>query len=121
MLTTAELAAWLDRYGAAWEGLDPDTAAALFTTDARYHESPYAEPFQGAQGVREYWARVTADQMDVVFSYEVVGIAGEVGMTTWNSKLTAVSSGARVELDGVFLLEFEGEECSRLREWWHVR
>jgi ketosteroid isomerase-like protein len=116
-----DLSAWLDRYGAAWEGLDADAAAELFTADARYYETPYAEPFLGQDGVRDYWAGVTADQSHVEFTYQVVGVAGDTGVARWNTKLTAISSGARVELDGVFLLEFEGTRCRLLREWWHVR
>jgi hypothetical protein len=122
MPTTSELTDWLDRYKIAWEQLDAEAAAALFTPEARYHETPYSDPFLGADGVRDYWSRVTADQADVIFTHEVLGVTGETGVATWNAKLTSVSSGARVELDGVFLLQFASDgRCELLREWWHVR
>ncbi|HEY8521117.1 MAG TPA: nuclear transport factor 2 family protein [Gammaproteobacteria bacterium] len=121
-LTAADVTRWLARYEAAWEGRDPDAAAALFTPDALYHETPYAEPFRGPDGVRDYWARVTADQRDVDFSFEVVAVAGRTGVARWHAAFELASSGAPVELDGVFLLEFASNDRVRvLREWWHAR
>ncbi len=120
-LTHAALENWLNRYGAAWERRDADAAGALFTEDARYHENPYAEPFEGAVGVREYWENVTADQGEIDFTYEIVGVAEGTGIARWNSKFVVASTGAPLELDGVFLLEFEEDKCRVLREWWHIR
>lgn len=117
-----ELEQWLTRYGEAWENRDADKVGDLFAANAVYYETPYAEPFRGRKGVRDYWSSVTADQRDVSFRSEVVGIAGDTGVARWNAKFKLASSGASVELDGVFLLEFDGSGlCTSLREWWHAR
>ena len=50
------LETWLRAYGRAWETLDPDAAASLFTEDARYYETPWGAPALGRTGVRAYWA-----------------------------------------------------------------
>jgi limonene-1,2-epoxide hydrolase len=122
MSTDTTLASWVERYGQAWEQRDPDAAARLFATDARYFETPYAEPFRGPEGVRAYWAKVTADQADVSFSGEPLGMLGEFGVARWSARFRSVSSGAQIELNGVFVLEFDGEgRVTTLREWWHVR
>jgi hypothetical protein len=117
-----ELQEWIDAYGRAWETRDADAAAALFTTGARYYETPYSEPFPGSAGVRDYWAGVTADQGDITFTSRTIAVTGRTGIAHWNTKLTVVSSGTPVELDGLFVLEI-GEDglCSSLREWWHAR
>ena len=121
-LTTATLANWLARYGQAWEQRDPDQAAALFTGNAPYHETPFDPPKAGRVGIRDYWATVTADQRNVAFKSEIVTVSGETGIARWSATLTSAASGARVELDGVFVLKFDaGGLCSELREWWHVR
>lgn len=120
-LTSAALTAWLDRYKHAWEQRDPDGAAALFTENAAYHEMPFDVPKAGRAGVREYWAAVTADQRDVVFESHVIAVDGPTGVARWSAKFKLASNGARVELDGVFILAFENELCRELREWWHVR
>lgn len=121
-LENAALRRWLDDYGAAWERRDPDAAARLFTADASYRETPYAEPSRGRDGVREYWATVTANQRDVGFTAEILAIDGRTGVAQWTAAFTDAASGAPVELNGVFVLEFDaGGLCSMLREWWFVR
>ena len=121
-LTPAALEAWLARYEEAWEQRDPARAAALFTENAPYHEMPFDAPKAGRGGIRDYWAKVTADQRDVDFTSSVVAVNGKTGIARWNAKLKSASSGVRVELDGVFVLTFDDSGlCSELREWWHVR
>ena len=121
-LTVAALEDWLARYEEAWEQRDPARAAALFTENAPYYEKPFDAPKAGRNGIRDYWAAVTADQRDVDFTSSVVAVNGRTGIARWNAKLKSASSGVRVELDGVFVLTFDdGGLCSELREWWHVR
>lgn len=121
-LTTAALESWLAGYEQAWETRDAERAAALFTADARYHEMPFDAPKSGSAGIREYWTAVTADQRDIDFRASVVAVNGQTGVARWSATLRSASSGARVELDGVFVLTFDaGGRCSELREWWHVR
>jgi hypothetical protein len=121
-LTSAKLTAWLDSYGAAWEMRDPERAAALFTENATYHEMPFDEPKMGRKGIREYWAGVTADQRDVQFDSQVLAVQGSTGVAHWSAKFKSASTGATLELDGVFVLEFDANGlCTSLREWWHLR
>jgi ketosteroid isomerase-like protein len=121
-LSIEQLRSWLADYGSAWEARDAAAAAALFTADASYFETPYSPPFRGQEGVRGYWAKVTADQRKVKFRSEAIGIAGGTGVAKWNAVFELASTGNRVELDGVFLLEFDDQgRCTTLREWWHAR
>ena len=121
-LTDAALVDWLERYEKAWEGRDADQAAALFTTDAIYHEMPFDAPIEGAAKIRAYWARVTADQREVDFTARPVMVDGNTGVAEWTARFRTASTGATIELNGVFVLEFDDAgRCSSLREWWHVR
>jgi hypothetical protein len=120
-LSTASLESWLARYEQAWEQRDPAQAAALFTENAPYHEMPFDAPKAGRAGIRDYWTTVTADQRNVDFKSQVVAVTGQTGVARWSASLTSAASGARIELDGVFILKFDGNLCSELREWWHVR
>lgn len=121
-MSVTDFETWLAAYGRAWEDRDADAAAALFGADARYYETPYSEPFSGPDGVRDYWARVTADQRDVSFESAPIAVQGSVGIASWRATFSVHSTGARVELNGVFVLEFDGDgRCALLREWWHVR
>ena len=121
-LTPAAVEAWLTRYQKAWEQRDPELAAALFTESAPYHEMPFDPPKAGRAGIRDYWATVTADQRDIHFKSKVIAVNGQTAVARWSVSLTSAPSGARIELDGVFVLEFENANlCRELREWWHVR
>lgn len=122
VLTPTALETWLASYGAAWEARDATAAGRLFTADARYHEMPFDAPKEGRAGIQEYWRTVTADQRDVKFQSKVMAVNGNVGIAHWSAKFRVESTGAVIELDGVFELTFDASgQCSSLREWWHVR
>lgn len=121
-LTQAKVETWLASYGKAWEMRDADLATRIFTADATYREMPFDAPKAGRAGIREYWAGVTADQREVKFESSVIAVNGNTGVAHWSAKFKLASTGATVELDGVFVLEFDASGlCTGLREWWHVR
>ena len=121
-LTIAKVESWLKGYEEAWETLDADKAAMLFTEDATYQEEPYKDPFQGRKGIHEYWATVTADQKDVDFTFEVLLVTGNKSTAHWHSEFIQSSSGSTIILDGIFFLEFSQEGlCQSLKEWWHFK
>jgi ketosteroid isomerase-like protein len=121
-LTQAKLEAWLASYGTAWEMRDADLAIRIFAPDATYHEMPFDAPKAGRAGIREYWAGVTADQRDVQFESQVIAVNGNTGVAHWSAKFKLASNGATIELDGVFVLEFDAAGlCTSLREWWLAR
>jgi ketosteroid isomerase-like protein len=119
-MTETDLEKWLDSYGRAWENRDPEAAAALFSQDVSYFETPFGEPARGRDGVRDYWANATRNQADISFSYAIVSVTGRQGIARWSARITRVSTSITVTLDGIFLLEFDdGGLCRELREWWH--
>ncbi len=119
-LTTSALAAWLVAYGDAWESTDSEKAAALFAEDSSYQVTPYEQPHIGRNAIREYWASVTADQSNVQFEFQTLGITGNTGIAHWSAEFDVVSAGIHISLDGIFILAFdESGKCQRLREWWH--
>ena len=121
-LTRGALEKWLARYKNAWEQRDAAAAAVLFTEDAAYHETPFDPPKAGREGIREYWAGVTADQRNVAFDSAVVAVNGRIGVARWSARFASASSHARLALDGVFVLTFDDAGlCSELREWWHLK
>ncbi|HEU4620012.1 MAG TPA: nuclear transport factor 2 family protein [Gammaproteobacteria bacterium] len=61
-LDSQALSDWLRKYEHAWESRDAQAASRIFTENALYYETPYAEPFRGRKGIADYWAGVTADR-----------------------------------------------------------
>ncbi len=121
-VTREGIDAWLLRYGAAWEARDGEAAARLFTDDAVYCWGPHDPPLQGRDAIGERWSQATDDQRDVRFRHEILGIDGDRVFARWWSTFVRLPTGWRVELDGVFVLDFsDGDRCHRLQEWWLAR
>lgn len=121
-LTTDEYAAWLARYRDAWQRRDPALAAALFTADATYRETPYDAPMVGRGAIADYWARVTSGQRDVRFEAQVLAVQGSIGLAHWHAEFTAVPGGEAITLDGIFRCRFaDGTSVAMLEEWWNLR
>lgn len=122
MTNHSSLEAWLARYEKAWESRDAVLASSLFSAAATYHETPFDAPIVGPEGIREYWSRVTADQRDIDFHSRPIAVIGDTGIAEWSARFRLETSGATIELNGVFVLDFDAAGlCTRLREWWHVR
>ena len=122
--STESVDSWLARYGAAWEQRDAAAAGKLFTANARYSETPFDVPKQGRAAIEEYWRTVTADQRDIIFKWKLFSVNGSIGVAHWSAKFRLESTGAVIELDGMFVLEFSPDnpdQCFALAEWWHVR
>jgi uncharacterized protein (TIGR02246 family) len=120
-LDRAAVTRWLAGYEQAWEARDADRAAALFASDAKYHEMPFDAPKDGRAGIREYWRTVTAEQRNIDFTYEVVAVEANRGVAHWHAAFET-TTGAKIELDGVFALTFGADGlCRELREWWHIK
>jgi uncharacterized protein (TIGR02246 family) len=111
---------WLARYGRAWETAAPDAAAALFTEDATYRETPFDEVMTGRDAIRAYWAEIPEYHRDLSFSWDVLDIREDRCYVHWRTTYTAVKTGKAATLDGIFVLDFDGSGlCRTLREWWH--
>ena len=121
-LTVEKLESWLKAYEQAWEMLDADKAAQLFTEDATYQDDPYKDPHVGRKDIHKYWTAVTADQKDVDFTFEILSVTGSIGIAHWHSEFLQPSSGSTIVLDGIFHLEFSQKGlCQNLKEWWHLK
>ena len=79
----AALAAWLERYEAAWRSNDPELIGDLFTTDAVYQWHPYDEGDAVAHG-RDAIVRAWLDDPDDPRSWELtcepVAADGDTGV-----------------------------------------
>lgn len=110
---------WLLRYGQAWERADTAAAGALFSADCRYYETPFAAPEVGRAGVTRYWQNVEHHQRDVRFRHRLIAVQYNTVIAHWSAGFSRVGTGARVTLDGIFVLEFDDRGlCHTLREWW---
>ena len=121
-MTHDELDRWLSSYGAAWEARDGELAASLFAEDGVYCWGPHDPPLQGREAIRDRWSLATGNQRDVAFRHEILGTDRARAFARWWSTFVDHSTGSRLELDGVFVLDFADDGlCARLQEWWLAR
>jgi ketosteroid isomerase-like protein len=123
----SDFAAWLRRYGAAWEARDPEAVMAIFTADATYRETPFDAPMAGRSAIGDYWrARAVNEQRNVKFGFAVLAVSGDTGYAHWTSEFDVPAMGHRLALDGIFRCSFRDSGadsglCYRLEEWWHLK
>ena len=118
-MTREAVGDWIEAYGAAWRGRDPEAAARLFTEDAIYRSSPFREPHVGTEGIRAYWTRATADQRNLNLRFGTPVIEGSRVSVEWWA-IMDLEGGSSGTLPGSLLLLFAADgRCRELREYWH--
>ena len=122
ILTQEIFQEWMERYGKASKENDVRASSELFAPDARYYETPFAEPMVGRDAIYEYWNRGAQNLKDKESTFEIFSVKDNLGIARWQAKFTVINSGKRVALDCLFLVEFdEYGKCSVFREWWHTQ
>jgi SnoaL-like domain len=109
---------WLQRFGRAWEERDPQRAAALFSEDGCYRESPFDGPLCGTQEIHAYWSNLPAAREDIRFAYDILAVTELWGIAHWHGSYTYVEGATRLELDGILLVSLDHQgRCKDFREW----
>lgn len=119
-LTREAFAAWMDKYGCAWETRDAKAAAELYVENGTYQVTPFVEPMRGRTAILEYWKHVAQTQENIQFAYEILAVTEEHGIARWRASFVIVPQRLKTKLDGISVVALDdGGKCLRLREWWH--
>jgi ketosteroid isomerase-like protein len=110
----ADLEDWVRRYVDAWESNDPEEIGTLFTDDALYYTAPYRQPWAGREGIVAGWLDRKDEPGEWRFSYEVLGIDGNVGFI---KGVTTYGNGDDYSNLWVIRLTEDGR-ASEFTEWW---
>lgn len=121
-LTVEAFDRWLTHYSQASQENDAQASAELFAQDARYYESPFAEPLIGREAIYRYWRQGAETLTDKTSAHEIWAVRENRGIARWQSHFVNNRSGQRAALDCIFLVEFDEDGlCSVFREWWHLQ
>ena len=94
---------WVDRYEDVWRSPGTDRVGELFTEDATYLASPWAEPVRGLAAIEVFWdAQRDGPDEEFTMESEVVAVDG----------LTAV---VRAEV------HYRGDDPAAWRDLWLLR
>ena len=77
----------VDTFALGWSKAQVDTIGSLFTPDAVFIETPFAEPLRGSEAILKYWSDVPYHQAEITVTTGEIYAAG-----TWfaNSNGTPV-------------------------------
>ena len=119
-MNAERLQAWLDEYGRAWEAKNTRAFVGLFTPNTRYFWTPFGEPKRGHEELAIAFEGAVARQEQIAFHATVLVVNGRRGLAHWQCSFQRVGSDERVQLDGIFLMDFDDlGRCDVFREWWH--
>src|SRR5216684_4077168 len=119
-MTREAFAAWLEKYGRAWEARDAKAAVELYAEDGTYQVTPFVAQMRGRAAIFEYWTKVAQTEEQIQFGYEILAVTPEQGIAQWWASFTIVPQGLRTKLDGIFVIALDGQgKCTQLQEWWH--
>src|SRR5487761_1105730 len=72
---------WLDSYETAWRAPGSEGLGAVFTIDATYLHSPYAEPVVGLPAIAAMWEADRAGPEEVFsLSTDIVAVDGQAAV-----------------------------------------
>jgi hypothetical protein len=130
-VTEADVAAWLERYIAAWRSWDEAAIGDLFAAEAEYRFHPSDEPFVGRAAIVRAWthpeglAGVARDEpgtWEASYTPWLVGERRAVAVGTsrfWTDHTHATLAEV---WDNCFLLEFDPEgRCTSYTEYSNQR
>ena len=121
-LTYEHFQRWMETYGRASAENDPRSSANIFARNAAYYETPFAEPIIGREALYEYWNKGAQTLKDKESTFEIFSVKDNLGIARWQSKFTVITSGKRLALDCLFIVEYDTDGlCQIFREWWHIQ
>jgi ketosteroid isomerase-like protein len=114
--TRADVRHWVTGYEAAWRAPGTDALRSLFTDDALYRHSPYAEPISGLDAIAQMW-EAEREGPDEVFTLETDVVAVE-GDTAVVRARVHYGDPVRQEYFDLWVIRFEDDHrCVSFEEW----
>ena len=106
---------WLAAYEAAWRTAGSGPLAALFTTDASYRMSPYAEPVRSLAAIAELWeAERDGPDEDFSMKHEILAVDGDTAVVRLEVRYDEPDG----EFRDLWVMRFAPDgRCSDFEEW----
>jgi ketosteroid isomerase-like protein len=114
MVDRADFAAWIENYERAWRTAGTVLLPELFTEDATYRHSPYAEPVAGLAAIARDWEAEREGAAEVFsMTTEIVAVEGDTGVARAEVRYE------RAEFRDLWVVRFAPDgRCAAFEEWW---
>lgn len=117
--TAAKARDLIDSFARGWSKGQIDTIIGVFSTDAVFVETPFAEPAHGTSAIRRYWSDVPAHQSEVTVTTGEIYVAGPWFATEFKALFRRRRTGEWVEAKGALFCEMAEGLISEMRMYWH--
>lgn len=111
----------MDTFASAWSKGLIDRILSVFTIDAVFLETPFAEPLSGLDAIRRYWSDVPYHQSEITVTTGEIFVAGPWFATEFKSVFRRRRTGEWVEAKGAVFCETKHGRISEMRMYWHRR
>jgi hypothetical protein len=107
---------WVNGYRDAWVSNDAEEIGRLFADGARYYTEPYAEPWEGRDGIIAKWLENRDEPGQTDFRYEVMAIDGDLGFVRgWTQYFDPPPR----EYSNLWVVRLDADgRCQEFVEWW---
>jgi ketosteroid isomerase-like protein len=103
-----------ERFLAAWNSQDPDSVVALYTADLVYRDPNTRGEIHGADSFRRYLSKLFARWTMQWSLREAHPLEGREGLAVlWRAALAPAGGGDPVQVEGMDLIELEGDRVKR--------
>ena len=109
----------VDTFAGAWSKGQLDRILSVFTPDAVFQETPFAERLAGTESIRRYWSDVPYHQSEITVSSGEIFSAGPWFATEFKSVFRRRRTGEWVEARGALFCETRDGLIAEMRMYWH--
>lgn len=109
----------VDTFGKGWAKGDVPLLMSVFSDDAVFIETPFAQPRKGKEAILNYWRDVPVHQAEVTFTSGEVFTVGPWFSAEYKVTFRRRRTGEWVEARGAMFCETAGGKISELRMYWH--
>jgi ketosteroid isomerase-like protein len=109
----------IDTFAKGWAKGQVDHILSVFTPEAVFIETPFAEPISGSEQIRRYWSDVPYHQSEISVTTGEIYVAGPWFATEFKSVFRRRRTGDWVEARGAIFCETDGFLISEMRMYWH--
>jgi ketosteroid isomerase-like protein len=118
--STAQLGrALIDTFGQGWTRTQVDILLSVFAPDARFIETPFAQPLVGVEAIREYWREIPYYQSEITFTSGEIYVVGPWFSTEFKCTFRRRRTGEWVDARGAIFCETAGDKITEMRMYWH--
>lgn len=109
----------VDTFAEGWSRAQLDRILSVFTPDAVFQETPFAERLAGAEAIRRYWSDVPYHQSEITVTTGEIFTVGPWFATEFKSVFRRRRTGEWVEARGALFCETQDGRISEMRMYWH--